>query len=179
MSQHVVVVQNNQLALRNENELKNDIQTKLIILYETPLTTDELQCLYSVMNSKQICEVDSKMKSSSYKDILNDYNCLLIDVRDTDLKKWCLEQSSFLYQTENLHSVYKKKRGKHIEDDELILIKKSFGVNNVRKYLPVYSRNFDDYLMKLKSDHVKHDIVTLNILEKVYYMAISCFGRKF
>jgi hypothetical protein len=178
MSQ-VVFVQNNQLNLKNDNEVKSDLQTKLVILYESPLTSDELQCLYSVINSKMILEVNSKHKSSSYKELLVDYNCLLIDVRLADIKKWCLEQSNYLYQTENIHSVYKKKRGKHIEEEDLILLKKSFGVNNVKKYLPVYSKTFDDYLLKLKNDHVKHDIVSLNVFEKIYYLAVSCFARQF
>ncbi len=178
MSQQVVVVQNNQLNLRNESEV-NNIQTKLVILYETPLTTNEYQCLYSVLDSKTICEVDSKMKSSLYKDLLSSYNCLLIDVRDSELKQWALDQSSYLYSNDNIHSIYKKKKGKHIEEGDFVLLKKSFGVNVVRKYLPVSSKTFNDYLMRIKSDHVQRNIVNLNILEKVYYLAVSCFGRKF
>jgi len=152
----------------------------LIILYETPLNNDELQCLYSVLSPKLICEVDAKLKSSSYKELCSQYTCLLIDVRDTDLKNWCIDQSIYLYQnSETIQGIYKHKSGKHISAEEALELKKAFGVQTVKKYLPTYSKIYTDYLTKSKPDHQKHDIVNLNILEKIYYFAISCFGRKF
>lgn len=164
------------MSQQQQQEAK--VTEKLIILYETSLSSAEKTCIYSVCGVDNVLELDSKMKTQSIGDILSSYTCVLIDMRETDLMSYYEENRKYIYDhSDVVKCVYKKKSGDKIEDSEKKTIKQSFNCVSVRKYLPEYAKTFAEYLSKAIIDHVSHNVVKLTKLEKLIQLFKSCFGQ--
>jgi len=139
---------------------------KLIILFETNVTQDEIRAIYGLFSDAtvKVCAIDDRYLSSRAEDLK--YNVILADMRIDNVKQWVIDQKSWiLSNSETVKCVYKHKSGCKIPEDEMKLIKNSFGCTAIRKHLPEEARDFQEYVKKVLNDHVSSTVVKLSWVE--------------
>jgi len=126
-------------------------ESKFILLTEKSLTADEMK---TISENLLALVFDPKLHSSQDIDVLlRSCRMLIVNINDTDSRRWFSSQRGIISRNHDWHVLYKLSRGRKTDTDTIADIKEKYGCRNVLKYLPV-ARNSVSFIARLLSDHL-------------------------
>jgi len=166
LSQPMTINTSSSSAMTTEMKSSICLNPRLIILYETDLTQDEIATIYSVC--KATIQFDATMLKSTIGDILQMFGVLLVDVRKPEYLDWYINCTSYVTSNyEKCKVIYKRKHGDKLKEKDTADLKKNLKACAVKKYLPESCKDWNDLVIQMMSDHVSSAIVQVSKCERI------------
>ena len=124
-------------------------ESKVILLVEKSLSADELK---TISENLVALVFDPKLHSSQNLDVLlRSCRMLIVNINDTDSRRWFSQQRGIVAANRDWSVVYKLARGRSYD---IAAIKQTYGARNAVKYIPTGIRDTAVFLARLLSDHL-------------------------